>query len=286
MSQPARQAAEKAEPSSRHIAGGDGWSLYEFVCHAGPEDRPFEERHGSVSIAAVVAGSFTYASETGRALLHPGAMLLGNHGACYQCGHDHGRGDRCVSVQLSPGYFGEVAATAAGSSKFRFPAAMLPAQRNTLPHTVLLEAQSNQRDPLDLEEQVMGFIAAAVRTLSGTASAPQRLSAQDARRVSRALRHIEEHSGEALDLDRLASIAATSKFHFLRIFRRAVGLTPYQFLLNTRLRHAALRLLASPDAVSEIAFDSGFGDLSTFNSAFRTRFGTNPMGFRRNAMLN
>ena len=95
------------------------------------------------------------------------------------------------------------------------------------------------------------------------------------------LSHIEAHSSEPLDLDRLASIAATSKFHFLRIFRRAVGLTPYQFLLSTRLRRAALKLLSTPDAVSAIAFESGFGDLSTFNSAFRDRFGTNPLNFRR-----
>ena len=125
---------EKAEPSSRRLAGGDGWSLYEVVCHAGPEDRPFEERHRDVSISAVVAGSFTYTADTGRALLHPGALLLGNHDACYRCGHEHGRGDRCVSLQLSSGYFGEIAASAAGSSRFRFPGAMLPATRATLPH--------------------------------------------------------------------------------------------------------------------------------------------------------
>jgi AraC family transcriptional regulator len=276
--------AQKSEPSSRHIAGGDGWSLYEFVCHAGPQDRPFEERHGGVSIAAVVAGSFTYASDTGRALLHPGALLLGNHGACYSCGHEHSTGDRCVSVQFTPDYFGEIAASAAGSSRFRFPTAMLPARRSTLAGTVLIEARSRMRDPLDMEEQIVRFIAAAVRTLSGQTAISQRVSAQDARRVSRVLRHIEAHSAEPLDLERLASIAATSKFHFLRIFRRAVGLTPYQFLLNTRLRQAALRLLATPDAVSAIAYDTGFGDLSTFNAAFRDRFGAAPLAFRRSAM--
>lgn len=91
---------------------------------------------------------------------------------------------------------------------------------------------------------------------------------------------------EPLDLDRLASVAATSKFHFLRTFRRVVGLTPCQFLLNTRLRHAALQLLLTRDPVSAIAFDCGFGDLSTFNSTFRARFGANPMAFRRTGPLH
>ena len=283
---PRREAPEKAEPSSRRLAGGDGWSLYEFVCRAGPQDRPFEERHGGVSISAVVSGAFTYASDTGRALLHPGALLFGNHGACYRCGHEHSTGDRCISVQFTPDCFGEIAASAAGSSRFRFPAAMLPARRDTLPHTVLMEALGGIHDPLDMEERVVRFVAAAVRTLSGETAMSQRVSAQDARRVSRVLSHIEAHSGEPLDLDRLAAVAATSKFHFLRIFRRAVGLTPYQFLLNTRLRQAALRLLATPDAVSAIAYDTGFGDLSTFNAAFRDRFGASPLAFRRSGALH
>lgn len=273
--------AERPAPASRRIAGGDGWSFHEFVCHSGPGDRPFEERHGGVSIAAVVSGSFTYKADTGRALLHPGALLLGNHGACYQCGHEHGAGDRCLSVQLSPGYFGEIAATAAGSASFRFPAAMLPSDRSSLSEAVLVETLGRERDPLSIEERLIGFVAAAVRALSGAAPSPQRISSQDARRVSRAVRYIEAHSAEPLDLDRLAAVAAASKFHFLRVFRRAVGLTPYQFLLTTRLRHAALRLLSSPDPVSSIAFEAGFGDLSTFNAAFRERFGAAPQEFRR-----
>jgi len=285
MSLIAREA-ENTALSSRRIAGGDGWSCSEFVCRAGPQDRPFEECHGGVSIAAVVEGSFTYASDTGRALLHPGALLLGNHGACYSCGHEHSTGDRCVSVQFTSDYFGEIAATAAGSSRFRFPTAMLPAGPDTLADTVLIESRSRMQDPLDMEERIVRFIAAVVRTLSGETGMPQRVSAQDARRVSRVLRHVEAHSAEPLDLDRLASIAATSKFHFLRIFRRAVGLTPYQFLLGTRLRHAALRLLATPDAVSAIAYETGFGDLSTFNAAFRDRFGDSPLAFRRKGALH
>ena len=82
-------------------------------------------------------------------------------------------------------------------------------------------------------------------------------------------------------LDQLAGAAAMSKFHFLRVFRRVLGTTPYQYVLALRLRRAALRLLTTPDPVSGIAYDSGFGDLSTFNAAFRDRFGRNPTAFRR-----
>jgi AraC family transcriptional regulator len=268
-------------PILRQLADGEGWTLNDYVCRSGPGAAAFEERHESVSISSVIAGSFTYASDNGRAFLHSGAILLGNAGACYACGHEHSAGDHCLSLQMSPDYFAEIAASVAGSSAFRFKTGMLPAARDTLSPMSLLEARSQTRDRLMIEEEVMTFAATVIRILSGRSASPMRLSSQDEKRVSRTLRHMEQHSDEALDLDRLAAIATMSKFHFLRVFRRAIGTTPYQFLLGLRLRKAAARLLTSPDPVVRIAFESGFGDLSTFTTTFRHSFGLPPQGFRK-----
>jgi AraC family transcriptional regulator len=281
MSQAMPQSSATALPVSRRIAAGQDWSLSEFFCHAGPGDRPFEESHSAFSISVVRAGSFNYTADTGRALLHPGALLLGNHGACYQCGHDHSTGDHCLSAQFSPAFFAEMAATAAGSSRFRFPVAMLPVSRAMLPETVLLEASNDSRDPLQTEENLLRFLTATARTLSGCCTSPQRVSAFDARRISRTLRYLEKHMCEPLDLDALAAVAAMSKFYFLRVFRQTTGQTPYQLLLDTRLRRASLRLLTAPDSIASIVYESGFGDLSTFNRTFRARFGMSPSAFRR-----
>lgn len=277
---------QQGGPATRCVARGADWSLYEHVCEAGPLDRPFEERHDAFSIAAVISGTFTYSSERGRVLLHPGALLLGNHGACYSCGHEHSAGDVCLSAQFKPDYFAEIAATAAGHSRFRFPASMLQARRDILPEIALLDARRRGDDKLDFEEKVLRFVTSAVRILSGTIAEPVRVSAFDERRVSRAVRHMELHCEDALDLDALAGIAAMSKFHFLRVFRRSIGMTPYQFLLGLRLRGAAARLLGSPEAVSSVALESGFGDLSTFNATFRRCFGMSPSAFRKRGIAS
>jgi AraC family transcriptional regulator len=277
----AKLAAMDTRPIVRQLADGEGWTLNDYVCRSGPGAAAFEERHESVSISSVIAGSFTYASDNGRALLHSGAILLGNAGACYACGHEHSAGDHCLSLQMCPDYFAEIAASVAGSSAFRFKTGMLPAGIDTLSPMSLLEARSQTRDRLMIEEEVVTFAATVIRILSGRPASPMRLSAQDEKRVSRTLRHMEQHCDEALDLDRLAAIATMSKFHFLRVFRRAIGMTPYQFLLRLRLRKAAARLLTSPDPVARIAFESGFGDLSTFTTTFRHRFGLPPQRFRK-----
>ena len=99
------------------------------------------------------------------------------------------------------------------------------------------------------------------------------LAARDERRIAQVLRHIEDHAAEQLNLDGLAKIAAMSKYHFLRTFQRIVGMSPYQFLLLVRTRRAAVRLVISSETVSTIAFEAGFGDLSSFNKRFRDLFG-------------
>ncbi|MFO0992929.1 MAG: AraC family transcriptional regulator [Hyphomicrobiales bacterium] len=272
---------QQSGPQTRCLERGADWTLYEHVCEAGPQDRPFEERHDAFSIATVLAGTFTYVSERGRALLHPGALLLGNHGACYSCGHGHSAGDVCLSAQFKPEYFAEIAATAAASSRFRFPASMLQARRDMLFETALLEAKRHAHDRLGLEETLLRFVTIVVRSLSGTVAEATKVSALDERRVSRAVHHMESHCEDALDLAALAGIAAMSKFHFLRVFRRSIGMTPYQFLLGLRLRRAASRLLTTPERVSAVAFSAGFGDLSTFNATFRAWFGMSPSQFRK-----
>lgn len=124
---PASSGLPPASLTARAVAAGNGWSVCEFTCTAGPDDRAFEERHADVAISALLAGSFRYRTDSGSALLHPGSLLLGNPNACFECGHDHSRGDHCLAVHFTPGLFAEIAASRTGRSGWRFTHAMLPA---------------------------------------------------------------------------------------------------------------------------------------------------------------
>lgn len=278
---PPTHAAPQGAPGFRVLAQGTGWSANEFLCRAGPADRPFEERHEVVSISAVVEGSFQYRADAGRALLYPGAFLLGNAGTCFECGHEHGTGDRCIAFQFEPALFEEIAASAAGTSRFRFPVAMLPPLPELAAPTVEIEAAARQGDAERLEALA---IAVAERVLGLASGRPRDTGAaapRDEQRVSRVLRHVEAHAEEPLDLTALAGMACMSRYHFVRAFRRVTGVTPYRYLLGLRLRRAALGLRVTARPVSAIAFEAGFGDLSTFNGSFRAAFGTPPGVFRR-----
>jgi AraC-like DNA-binding protein len=267
---------------SRLLAQGKGWRMSEYVCRAGPEDKAFEEQHDCMSIAAVVSGTFNYRSGTGTAALCPGSFLLGNFGACFECGHEHSRGDRCVALQIEPHYFEEIASASAHASDYRFPVAMVPAMTGALPQAAKFEALAASAEPMAAEESVPLLIERILGFVSGLKTLPARPSARDGQRVSDALHYIEQNSQEVLDLESLAAQAGMSKYHFLRTFRRIAGMAPYQYLLTARLRKVAVRLATSAAPVASIAFEEGFGDLSTFNRRFRGVFGVPPQEFRRN----
>lgn len=269
-----------ADVATIPVAAGAGWSLTDFACGSGPDNTPFEERHEGMTIALVRQGSFTYHADTGSALLHPGAILLGNTGTCYCCSHGHGIGDVCRSLKLSSALFAEISATHAGSGRFCWPVPMLPARIEYQPSGAVT-APGNAQAHMGLELAMLGYVAALLRQVSGTPASAQRILPRDERRIGRVLRHMEERATEPIDLDILADIAAMSKFHFIRVFRSVTGLTPYNYLIGLRLTAAATALRQTDTAVSTIALDAGFDDLSTFIAAFGIRFGCPPGAYRR-----
>jgi AraC family transcriptional regulator len=276
---------ESAKTSSKQprrvdLAQGAGWILRGYHCDAGPSDRPFEEIHEGASLSLVTAGTFDYRTATGRAVLYPGAFLLGNAGECFECGHSHSVGDHCLALHLTSETFAEVAATAAGSSRFKFNCPVLPADPALTSAAVSLHALA-AIEAAEADAAVYQLIESAVGLLAGLAPASRRPAPRDQRRIAKVLRHLEQPGSEREPLSDLAALAHMSKYHFLRIFRRTTGTTPHQYVLAMRLQRAALKLARSQEPIAILALGAGFDDVSTFNRYFRRAFKLTPTSYRR-----
>jgi AraC family transcriptional regulator len=269
------------ETTPRILAAGDGWTVADVVCTAGPYDRSFEERHTEYTIAIVLAGTFQYRSTLGRHLMTPGALMLGNPGQCYECGHEHGEGDRCVSFWYAPDYLERLTADARPPRRgMSFNVTRLPPLQHLAPVVARAAAGVIDSDGVPWEE--IG-VSLAVRSmnLAADASVDRRPLPPNAEaRVTRTVRLIDQRPDAALTLGTLAREAGLSPYHFLRVFERLTGLTPHQYVRRARLREAAVRLAADDGKVLDIALDCGFGDVSNFNRAFRDEFGVSPGIYR------
>lgn len=266
--------------TAQTLASGPGWEVADVVCTAGVGERPFEEEHRNFCVAAVTSGTFRYRTRQGMAMLAPGAILLGNPGTCYECGHEHGAGDRCLSFHFAPAFLERVAAGVPGAKRLAFENPSLPPLPALAPLLAEAEAARETADKGALEELGLRVAGAVMAAGTGPAPADRAPSRRDQKRVAAAVRLIELDAERPLSLAELADAAATSPYHFLRTFRQVAGMTPYQFLLRTRLNRAAVRLRTSDAAISAIAFDAGFNDLSTFNRRFRREMGEVPGAYR------
>ena len=96
----------------------------------------------------------------------------------------------------------------------------------------------------------------------------------------RVITYIEKHLAEPLTNEQLASEAGVSRFHFCRVFKKAVGMSPMSYLTLMRIERTKL-LLRKSIPVSTVALKAGFNDLSNFNRQFRKITGLTPKGYQR-----
>ena len=91
--------------------------------------------------------------------------------------------------------------------------------------------------------------------------------------------YIHHHYKDEITLQNLASIVNLNPFHTVRIFKKAIGVSPYCYLVMTRAEKAK-QLLRNGFKVEEAAMETGFYDSSHFYRIFRKMSGISPQSFR------
>jgi AraC family transcriptional regulator len=105
--------------------------------------------------------------------------------------------------------------------------------------------------------------------------------ALDRASVDRVAEYVDANLGGPLTLDQLAAVAMLSPYHFARLFRRATGLAPHQFVTSRRVDGAMRLLLGSGTSVVDIANAVGMPNTSHFRRVFRRHTGLLPGQLRR-----
>ena len=101
------------------------------------------------------------------------------------------------------------------------------------------------------------------------------------RRIAIAKDFIDQNYNKTLPIKKIASEAALSEFHFYRLFKNILGITPHQYILKKRLFEAKLILKQNKYCVNEAAQASGFSDIYSFSKAFKKEYGVAPSAIGR-----
>lgn len=94
--------------------------------------------------------------------------------------------------------------------------------------------------------------------------------------VKRVTEYIQEHLEQDLKLAELSAIAQFSPYHFLRLFKQQMSITPHQYILQQRIEKAKYLLQHSELSIADIAIQTGFSDQSHLTKCFKHNLGITP----------
>jgi len=251
-------------------------TVSDFRCTATVGETPFVEQHRCHSISYVRKGGFGCHSRGRLFELVVGSVFVGYPGDEFACSHDHVCGDECLSFFLADELV-EMIGDRAETWQIGYVA--------PLPELMVLgelaQATADGHTDLGLDEVGQMLASRLIARVTGRPPKSGPAAQRDRRRAVETALWIDAHSKDEISLEQAARQSGITPFHFLRLFSEVLGVTPHQYLLRSRLRRAA-RLLAEEDRpVTDVAYDSGFGDLSNFVRTFSRAAGVSPLKFRK-----
>ena len=159
-----------------------------------------------------------------------------------------------------------------------------------LPEETLREAEQLAQESLEIRRQqrsgsslaVLENFLAAARLVLRSGAEPSGIEPK----IALTLMFMEENYSRDITLNDLAGLIGVSISHYRRSFRRVLGFSPIDFLLDLRLRHAEKLLAETGLSVAGTASETGFGDANYFSRIFSRRKGVSPRKWRQTRREN
>lgn len=188
-------------------------------------------------------------------------------------------------IFLDPHYLGDIAAEVA-NGKAELPDRM-PFTDTRLRDTIMAltdeMAGGGTIFPLLLDVAAVALGRRLLRHCDGARLGSSPACTLSGRQLRKVLLMVEDRLGENIRLDDLAAAAGMSRFHFVRAFKGAVGVSPYRWLTGLRISKAKELLVRSQAPILEVAASLGFESQSHFGQVFLTQVGKTPSQWRRSA---
>ena len=234
--------------------------------------------HESYVIGAVVGGVNVYRISGSMVRAGPGELCFVNPGEVHDAAPE-GDGYSYRMIYPKPSLLQNIVEMATGrraaAPQFNGPVIRdkLLAARYLRAH----EALESGAEPLDVDEALTAVLLDMIDRHGGGLRAIA--AGLEPVAVRRAKEYLAAHVDEQVELEVLARAAGLSPFHLIRVFHKATGLTPHNWLLDRRV-HLACNLLREGLSATHVAARCGFSDQSHLSRVFKSRLGVTPGTYR------
>ncbi len=269
--------------------------ILDFKCLSACEGRSSSEYTRRFSISFTRRGSFGYHAGRRSYDIHSGVMLMERAGCEYTVSHRCAVKDECTIFEFTDEFVEEMRESWGSSGGQSILSAVRPlAVLPTTPgleflHAAIRDAAQRPlwRSPLKTDALVLSLLQEVgqafgdQRRCNQLRSRRERLRDHQLEALDRAKQFIVANFRHELSLAEIARHSYISVFHFSRLFKQFTSLSPYQFLIDVRLKHAALLLRHTSLPITQICFDSGFNSFEHFILTFNKHYGRSPSKYRR-----
>jgi len=105
-------------------------------------------------------------------------------------------------------------------------------------------------------------------------------------RINPVFAYLVDNFRQQVSLDKAASIANMTTNAFCKYFKKITRKTFMETIIEYRLNYATQQLVQTDKPISEISFESGFGDVSHFYKMFKVKMNLSPLNYRKKFMRN
>ena len=272
------------------------YQINDFKCHCDRCSVSQPEYDNSMFISFVRKGFFEFQTFRRNDEMHVGRMLVSKPGYEHTTRHIDSQPDLTTSFEFTTDFFRimkEEYASKAGwfLNNNDIHSLMLygSAELDLLHHRIFQILRSKETSGLQLDELAMELVEKVMLLISGSPAEINPIT--DALKryhlvtIEIAREYILGHFNENISLHQLAQYCHVSPFHFSRIFKSIMNVSPHQYLTEIRLNHAKILLTTTEQPVTDIAFACGYNSLEHFTTAYRRKFKINPGRHRASKMI-
>jgi AraC-like DNA-binding protein len=134
---------------------------------------------------------------------------------------------------------------------------------------------------LELKAYLYLFIHTLFLNVPAKKHSSKKIDDETTEKIKLTLNFIKENYTEQLTIKEIAEQLNFSEYHFMRFFKKHIGMTCIEYINNYRLDIAAKFLSTSNRSIMEVALDVGFNNISYFNKLFKDKYKVTPKEFRQ-----
>ena len=191
---------------------------------------------------------------------------------------------KIIAIQISKYFLEEIAYILFGNRNILFenePAPLEPQLENLI-DLFISESQNKQAGYEFILDHLSCLLGASIlRALTSNLDLHEkRFNSVSKKEINRALDYLHTNINQDFSLNEVADLIGLSKYHFIRLFKKETGQTPYQYYLDLKIEKAVELIKTNQYSITDICFICGFKDHSHFSRMFIKKMGITPSHFK------